>query len=387
MTLRSTLLLVIPVLTSLIVSCGGSDPNAFTLNGTAQGGFEDGTKVFLRFQDSLGTIQTIDTTSIESGQFSFQGTSDNLDLKLIEIEGQQPAIRVFLEPGKIKAVVRKDSLQFARVEGTPENDALMAYQDLNKEFSDAMQGVQEDFQVAIQSGDTISANSLREEMNEISSRAAERFTEFVGEHPENMVSAFVLRDLAMVQYRRKQQGVDFIDDKRLKEVYDGLDVSVQESRYLKGVGDLVETWVKTGIGVKAPAFSGPTPEGGSISLEEYIEDKVVLVDFWAGWCRPCRMENPNVVRVYNKFKDKGFTVLGVSLDDNPEVWKSAIADDQLNWGHVSNLMKYQDPIAQEYGVSAIPASFLLDRNGVIIARNLRGPALEAKVAEVLGSGD
>ena len=111
-------------------------------------------------------------------------------------------------------------------------------------------------------------------------------------------------------------------------------------------------------------------------------DQPVLVDFWAAWCRPCRAENPNIVRVYNKYKDKGFKVLGVSLDRNAEDWKQAIADDNLDWQHVSNV-RYFDEIAELYNVSAIPASFILDENGVIVAKNLRGDALEEKVAELL----
>jgi thiol-disulfide isomerase/thioredoxin len=110
--------------------------------------------------------------------------------------------------------------------------------------------------------------------------------------------------------------------------------------------------------------------------------KVTLVDFWAAWCRPCRAENPNIVKVYSKYKDKGLSVLGVSLDRNANDWINAIEQDGLTWHHVSNV-RYFDEIAELYNVRAIPASFILDENGVIVAKNLRGPALEAKIAELL----
>jgi thiol-disulfide isomerase/thioredoxin len=110
--------------------------------------------------------------------------------------------------------------------------------------------------------------------------------------------------------------------------------------------------------------------------------KVTIVDFWAAWCKPCRAENPNVVKIYNKYHDKGLNILGVSLDRKAEDWKKAIEDDGLTWNHVSNV-DYFDEIAKLYNVEAIPATFILDAEGTIIAKNLRGPALEEKIAELL----
>lgn len=137
------------------------------------------------------------------------------------------------------------------------------------------------------------------------------------------------------------------------------------------------------LGNKAPSFSAPTPDGQELSLEEAL-GKYTLVDFWAAWCMPCRRENPNLVRVYEKYQDKGFTILGVSLDRNKGSWVSAIEKDGLVWNQISNLQFWQDPIAKEYKIRSIPASFLLDENGVIIAKNLRGKALENKIGELLG---
>ena len=114
-----------------------------------------------------------------------------------------------------------------------------------------------------------------------------------------------------------------------------------------------------------------------------MKGKLTLVDFWAAWCRPCRAENPNIVKVYEKYHDKGFNVIGVSLDRKAEDWKKAIADDGLAWNQVSNLAYFNDPIAKLYNVDAIPAAFLLDENGIIVAKNLRGDALEETVSELL----
>ena len=136
------------------------------------------------------------------------------------------------------------------------------------------------------------------------------------------------------------------------------------------------------IGAPAPLFTGATPEGGELALES-LRGKVVLLDFWASWCGPCRRENPNVVRMYERFKDRGFEILGVSLDDKRDRWEQAIADDKLSWLHVSDLRGWQSAHGQLYGITSIPQTVLLDREGNILARNLRGPDLERKLEAVL----
>ena len=136
------------------------------------------------------------------------------------------------------------------------------------------------------------------------------------------------------------------------------------------------------MGAVAPPINLPTPEGQTLSLAS-LKGKYVLVDFWASWCGPCRAENPNVVAVYNQYKDKGFTVFGVSLDDDKGKWQQAIQADGLSWQHVSDLRRWESVAARDYGIESIPTNFLLDKEGKIIARDLRGPALEAKLAEVL----
>jgi len=135
------------------------------------------------------------------------------------------------------------------------------------------------------------------------------------------------------------------------------------------------------VGGQAPDFSQKTPDGEAMSLSD-LKGKVVLLDFWASWCGPCRRENPNVVRLYNKYKDQGFDVLGVSLDRNRDKWLVAIEKDGLEWHHVSDLKGWQNEVANMYGVRSIPHTILLDREGKIIAQKLRGGALEAKLEEL-----
>lgn len=133
----------------------------------------------------------------------------------------------------------------------------------------------------------------------------------------------------------------------------------------------------------APDFTQKTPEGTDLSLSD-LKGKYVLIDFWASWCGPCRRENPNVVRMYNAYKDKGFEILGVSLDRSKDNWLAAIEKDQLTWKHVSDLKHWSNAVARQYNVSSVPFTMLIDPEGRIVAKNLRGPSLEAKLKELLG---
>ena len=169
------------------------------------------------------------------------------------------------------------------------------------------------------------------------------------------------------------------------EVVESLSPKMAETQMAKKITSALASLSKGEVGSKAPDFTAPDPNGNMLSLKETL-GKYTLVDFWASWCKPCRMENPNVVRVYNKYHDKGLNIISVSLDraNQKDRWLKAIADDQMDWYHVSNLQFWQDPIAKDYNVRSIPATFLLDENGVIIAKNLRGAQLETQMAALLG---
>lgn len=183
--------------------------------------------------------------------------------------------------------------------------------------------------------------------------------------------------------------LNFVDMESNFDFYDSAVNVVAQSQpdhfWVSGLQETLETTRKLAVGQPAPDFTLNTPEGEPLSLSD-LRGKYVLIDFWAAWCRPCRVENPNVVRMYNQYGGgTNFEILGVSLDRTREAWLKAIEDDNLLWVHVSDLQYFNSKAAQMYNIQAIPATYLIDDQGRIVAKNLRGPSLEAKLQELFGA--
>ncbi len=197
--------------------------------------------------------------------------------------------------------------------------------------------------------------------------------EFIKQHPNSLVSVYALyRDFS---YR--------LTPEEIRADLLLLDPSLQNTVYANVLKELVKTLEDVSVGKKAPDFALKDPEGNVVKLSDRLGKGYLLVDFWASWCGPCRRENPNVVKTYLEYKDKGFDVFGVSLDKDKESWKKAIEKDQLTWIHGSDLLFWNSAPAKLYGIRAIPSNLLLDKNGIIVAKNLRGEELQKKLAELL----
>lgn len=376
--MRNSLLLLMMLV--IVFSCN-QNPEGFTINGELRGDFEEGTQVYLKKTGDNGQPVELDTTLLVNGKFQFTGTSTEPDIHFIFVEELQGYTAFVVENGTIHFNAQKDSLGFAEVEGTLQNDIFFSYLDKSKELSQQARSIQEDMQKAngASNGEATMA-ALNDEMQELQEEYKSFEIDFIKNNPNGLISALLL-DRAMA--------MNTVEVGEVQSMYDALSPEIKNTKAGKKVvesiakkKELEEASKSTAIGAKAPEFSGPNPDGEIIALSD-VMGKITLIDFWAGWCRPCRAENPNIVAVYEKYHEKGLNVVGVSLDRTAEAWKKAIADDGLTWNHISNIAYFDDEIAKLYNVQAIPAAFLLDENGIIVAKNLRGPQLEEKVSELL----
>ena len=362
------------VLLLAILACT-SNPTGFVLNGDVRGEIENGTEVYLKKIGDNNQPVDIDTTTVENGKFQFSGVQEIPEMHYVFVDKLGGYTAVVIENGEIGLSAQKDSLGLAKVSGTIENEYFTNYLEESQAISKKAMSVQQD----MQSADMASREALRDEMNELQEEYKNFEIEFIKSNPDALITVLLMeRAIASKQ----------MDSNEIQKLYDGLTPEMKKTtaaiKVLDQLNQLKEREAKTkntAIGAKAPDFSAPGPDGEQIALNDVL-GKVTLVDFWAAWCKPCRAENPNVVAAYKKYHDKGLNILGVSLDRKADAWKKAIADDGLEWNHVSHV-QYFGPIAKLYNVDAIPAAFLLDENGIIIAKNLRGKALHDKISELL----
>ncbi|WP_143307847.1 TlpA disulfide reductase family protein [Chitinophaga vietnamensis] len=220
--------------------------------------------------------------------------------------------------------------------------------------------------------DEAAKTAFRKKAEDFNNEVTKTGVDFVKQHPKSLASLWLMLN----ELRGR------VEPEQFKQLFAGLDKSVQDSKYGQTVTAYIKSMKMNAVGIAADDFSQEDAKGQLVKLSSF-RGKYVLVDFWASWCGPCRQENPNVVQAYNKYKDKNFTILGISLDNDRARWLRAISQDGLTWTQVSDLRGWGNEVAVQYGIQSIPSNFLVDPQGKIIARNLRGEELVAKLEEVL----
>ncbi len=348
----------------------------FTITGTAPG-IADGTKVFLQKQDAKTGILNLDTAQVKAGVFSFKGVATEPSLHFFEVEKVQGKIAFILEKGKIKCTLYKDSIGKSIIGGTKNNEDLQSFNSkalkVQKRITDFQKANNDKFTEAKTKNDTVTINQLVKQLSVMQNEMMTLSANFPQNNPKSFISILFIDNM----FNNPKMEIA-----KIKSAYEKLDVSLKNTKPGKELKTRIDNYRSVEIGSLAPEFSAPTPEGKTLTLKESL-GKITIIDFWASWCGPCRRENPNVVKLYNDYHAKGLNIVGVSLDKEADKWKEAIAKDGLVWSHLSNLKFWQDPIAVQYHVQSIPATFLLDAEGRIIARDLRGEELRAKVASLL----
>jgi len=362
-------ILLFALVVNLIMGCT-SDPR-YIVEGQLDG-IDEGT-VYLQKRES-GQFVKIDSASIENGAFQINGGSvEYPDAHYLSVDGKRGYLLFFLENTKITVSGHADSLVMAEVDGSVSQVEFDEFNDGLEPFYERNTALFQEIRNARQAGDEEKAKELEAERNVLFDEIDEYYFQFIELHNESYVVPMILQSMS---YN--------MTGEEIESYVEQLDSKLMETKIIKDINERVEKLKKVAIGQKAPEFTQNDPDGNPVSLSEVLGSDLLLIDFWAAWCGPCRQENPNVVAVYNDYHDKGFNVLGVSLDRDKDDWLKAIEDDQLTWTQVSDLNFWENEAAQLYAVNSIPTNFLLDSEGVIIATNVRGEELRKKVAEILG---
>lgn len=354
-----------------VVAACSSGPH-YEINGNIEGA---DSVLFLLQKRDAGTMVTIDSAMAYKGSFKMKGGPvGKPEMVLLAVKDSRMRTQFYLENAEITITGKLDSLYGATITGSKTHDEYSGLVNSINALNDKYTEVYNQYQIAAQEGDTALAAQLEKQIEAGQLEMTQMQKDFVKNNPASFAAPQILAGLTY-----EMSGTE------IESLINAMDTAVASTSLVMELKERALKMKTVEQGQKAPDFTLNDPEGNPISLYSKVGTKLLLVDFWAAWCGPCRQENPNVVRVYQEFNKKGFDVFGVSLDRTKEDWVKAIADDKLTWTHVSDLQYWNSAAAKLYAVNAIPANFLLDENGVIVGRNLREQALYDKVKELLGN--
>lgn len=313
----------------------------------------------------------IDSAAIINGKFTFKGSIGEPSRASLMNKERSKGYSIYLENSNIHVNGNFDSSNSIKITGSATQKDADDLSAATAVIGQKEEALYTKYQQAQQDNDTAQQKKYEAQFDSLDKANTALTKQFVKDHPNSFLNLSLLPTLAYS-----------MEYPELNTLFSALGDKVKNSTKGKKFAEHLAVLEKVQEGKPAINFTQNDTTGKPISLSDF-KGKYVLVDFWASWCGPCRAENPNVVKAYNKYKDKNFAILGVSLDANADKWKAAIEKDGLTWTEVSDLQYWKNAAAAQYGVQAIPANFLIDPNGTIIGHNLRGEDLDNKLTEIL----
>jgi len=367
------LLFLFFIIAGFLLSC--QNGKNYSVSGTVADASYEGTNVYVQ-QMTDDAMVVLDTMIVKKGSFSLKGVADSTVLRFISLDETvnpqlESRVPVLIEPGRIEVLF--DTV--VTVRGTKVNDAYTDFRVKQRDLTKTIRGVMEQYNNANAEG-TMN-DSLETEINRAYDNISNQLTDlnfnFIKENIGNELGQYVFLTSSSM-FTPEQQ----------KEILNLADEKFKAGKNIQRIIQRLKNLENVAIGKKFVDFTMRDTEGNEVSLSDYAgKGKYVLVDFWAVWCGPCRQEMPNVVAAYNKYKSKGFEVVGVSLDKDHEKWIQGLKDLNMTWPQMSDLQYWESQVVDLYAINGIPHTVLLDKEGIIIGKDLRDEALDARLAELM----